>query len=173
MRRCEQCGKRFTPNRSEQRFCGGSCSASWTAKQRGQIGKVSFVCGQCGRVWEDYFGNNRKFCSRECTRLARRTNRPGCEVCGKPVRLMRNKYCSKHCSNLARPRPGIKSLSGLYHRAKKANPLPQPCANCGKIGKHRHHNDYTKPEDVVWLCFKCHGKLHGKRRIRPSTIEIP
>jgi len=55
-------------------------------------------------------------------RKARKKERPRCEVCGKPVRLMRNRYCSKSCSNKARDNPGVTSLSGVYARAQRAYP---------------------------------------------------
>lgn len=36
------------------------------------------------------------------------------------------------------------------------------CAKCGWIGKTQaHHEDYSKPLDVVWLCPPCHRKHHG------------
>ncbi len=43
---------------------------------------------------------------------------------------------------------------------------PSACSLCGAEPEprliHGHHNDYTKPLDVVWCCSVCHGKLHRK-----------
>jgi len=37
------------------------------------------------------------------------------------------------------------------------------CANCGSSASvHAHHDDYSKPLEVTWLCSKCHRILHGK-----------
>lgn len=38
---------------------------------------------------------------------------------------------------------------------------PQPCERCGHaINVQAHHEDYTKPLDVNWLCPPCHGARH-------------
>lgn len=35
---------------------------------------------------------------------------------------------------------------------------PKTCSKCGKVKKlTAHHNDYTKPLEVEWLCYECHG----------------
>ena len=37
----------------------------------------------------------------------------------------------------------------------------QPCERCGTdIGIHAHHEDYSKPLEVVWLCTAHHGERH-------------
>lgn len=37
----------------------------------------------------------------------------------------------------------------------------QPCARCGiELGVEGHHEDYTKPFEVIWLCKKHHGERH-------------
>lgn len=37
-----------------------------------------------------------------------------------------------------------------------------PCADCKKSGStFAHHEDYSKPLDVVWLCRSCHRARHG------------
>lgn len=39
--------------------------------------------------------------------------------------------------------------------------IPQPCSVCGHHKAEAHHHDYSKPLDVIWLCFKHHHELHG------------
>lgn len=36
----------------------------------------------------------------------------------------------------------------------------QPCEVCGKEQAHAHHDDYSKPLDVRWLCTTHHAEWH-------------
>jgi hypothetical protein len=37
-----------------------------------------------------------------------------------------------------------------------------PCTICGAGDHvHAHHKDYAKPLDVIWLCAKCHHRIHA------------
>ena len=41
--------------------------------------------------------------------------------------------------------------------------VPSLCVDCGeKLKLAAHHNDYTTPLDVEWLCYECHGRRHWK-----------
>ncbi len=42
---------------------------------------------------------------------------------------------------------------------------PQPCIKCGKKAQ-AHHEDYSKPLDVMWLCPAHHMEQHRKNRER-------
>lgn len=40
---------------------------------------------------------------------------------------------------------------------------PERCQECkSKDNIHGHHEDYSKPYEVDWLCSRCHGKRHRK-----------
>ena len=38
----------------------------------------------------------------------------------------------------------------------------EPCEVCGEEKVQAHHEDYTKPLDVRWLCFLHHRQAHGQ-----------
>ncbi len=39
--------------------------------------------------------------------------------------------------------------------------IKTPCEFCGDPKVHGHHKDYSRPLDVIWLCAKCHNRLHA------------
>jgi len=56
---------------------------------------------------------------------------------------------------------------------------PNECSCCGVICKpHGHHNNYSKPLDVIWYCNKCHNQYHLFirelwRNLKDTGIENP
>jgi hypothetical protein len=48
-------------------------------------------------------------------------------------------------------------------RAKEKGLITQGCCEvCGNFKSEAHHEDYSKPLEVVWLCRKHHAELHRK-----------
>lgn len=50
----------------------------------------------------------------------------------------------------------------LHAAIKSKKIIKQPCEVCGDIKSQGHHDDYTKPLEVRWLCQKHHKELHRK-----------
>lgn len=40
--------------------------------------------------------------------------------------------------------------------------VKQPCQVCGDPKSQAHHDDYSKPLEVQWLCSKHHGERHRR-----------
>lgn len=53
----------------------------------------------------------------------------------------------------------------LVYQAVQSGELErEPCEECGSTENvQAHHEDYSRPLDVTWLCFSCHQKLHMER----------
>jgi len=69
-------------------------------------------------------------------------------------KLYTKKYQDKHA---------IKRAAHLIlgYEVKKGNITLTPCKKCFNTDDlNAHHEDYTKPLDIVWLCKTCHGKRH-------------
>ena len=49
----------------------------------------------------------------------------------------------------------------------------RPCDVCGRPDSHGHHEDYSNPLDVIWLCPVCHSALHHQNicLIPPISID--
>lgn len=71
--------------------------------------------------------------------------------------------------------PGQTPRARLAHQAvgfaiKSGELRKQPCEVCGVIGV-AHHDDYTKPLDVRWLCARHHRQLHASIK-RATANEV-
>ena len=51
-------------------------------------------------------------------------------------------------------------------------PEGQLCVICKKrLAKHKHHNDYDKPLEVLFVCVKCHWRLHNEKKTQYKHIN--
>ncbi len=58
-------------------------------------------------------------------------------------------------------------MQSIYH-----NPIPQVCSikGCKEIGE-RHHEDYSKPKEIIWLCRKHHKPLYHRNERKCGLDE--
>ena len=116
-----------------------------------------------------------------------------CLNCGRPfqarltdVRKGWGDFCSRRCKNSDTYNPNYKGgqLSNYEYklRAMQKNParfqamqavqtairngslVRQPCFNCGNPISEAHHEDYSKPLEVKWLCRQHHVQQHYAER---------
>ncbi len=72
----------------------------------------------------------------------------------------------KHVARHRAAHPEKRRARELVQTAVRSGFLVKPdkCEECGKEtpsrGLHGHHEDYTKPLEVHWLCRKCHHTTH-------------
>jgi hypothetical protein len=94
-----------------------------------------------------------------------------CSRCGGPQDRQGQRYCRAcHAAYMRENRPAYselspeerakgnaRSMARVYQRRGKI--VPQPCEQCGAPAQ-KHHDDYSRPLDVRWLCRKHHMELH-------------
>lgn len=66
------------------------------------------------------------------------------------------------------------TVYGLVARAvRKGILVKQPCVDCGSPVTVAHHEDYSKPLDVIWLCQKHHLQRHRIGKEMPKQVSVP
>ena len=52
-------------------------------------------------------------------------------------------------------------------------PRRTKCKYCNNLAIEKHHPDYTKPKLIVFVCKKCHTKIHGGGQlVSTSNIKL-
>jgi hypothetical protein len=70
-----------------------------------------------------------------------------------------------YTANYARNNRRARYCNLLVHLALKSGKLiRQPCEVCGAVKTDAHHDDYSQPLAVRWLCRSHHKKHHAKRK---------
>jgi ribosomal protein S27AE len=81
-------------------------------------------------------------------------------------RIARDSYHRRKLAKPARAWPAkpydakTKARRKLQAEVRAGRIVRQPCEACGKPAAHAHHDDYSKPLEVRWLCPLCHAAAH-------------
>jgi len=80
----------------------------------------------------------------------------------------------KKYARIQLPRQVRKEKYGEYENALRDGRLiSNPCEVCGTAKSQGHHEDYSKPLDVVWLCTRHHADRHIHLRNAKTLGQEP
>lgn len=168
---CEHCGASFDPPtcgaaRKRQRFCSRACfGATLTAKASALTERR---CSRCGitkaldEFWPDASkATGRAYWCKDCHLDHRRGD--GREAHQRYLRSESGRASTARNTAKTRSDP-LKNRAHVAVQVAVANGslVAQPCEVCGSTRRvHAHHDDYTKPLDVRWLCPLHHRRHHA------------
>ncbi len=74
----------------------------------------------------------------------------------------RIKYPERQGLYRRKHRGKVHAVSAVFYAVRTGNLIrPDMCSECSRKCKPEgHHDDYSKPLEVIWLCTECHGKRH-------------
>jgi hypothetical protein len=75
-------------------------------------------------------------------------------------------------TSMARYPERAKARQASNNATRDGKLIPMPCAVCGDPMVQGHHEDYSKPLEVTWLCFKHHCEAHGKSSSVRSHVAM-
>jgi len=103
-----------------------------------------------------------------CGKNKKREGQSNCRICH--ATYMRGWRKINPLTESQRKKDNCRSYSGVYlSRGKLAR---QTCEICGSRKSQMHHEDYSKPLKVNWLCRPCHLWYH-KNQGKPKTFHVP
>lgn len=94
-----------------------------------------------------------------------------CNNCGEPYLgyLLASIRCDECKAALTKTPAAIQAQAARYAvktAIRRGELTRQPCEKCGHVHPHRrshaHHEDYSRPLDVVWLCSMHHKQRHAE-----------
>lgn len=154
----------------------------------------TFTCHICGTIFTSHHTGG-KYCSPTCSRMGERKSWNKYSKKNKTARLASSKriYQNNRIAVIKRTSAYSKTEAGkrardiamrnqkiknphkikarwLVHGALETGKLVKsPCEKCGNTKVQAHHDDYSKPLDVRWLCHPCHCKEHGHEPLLESA----
>ena len=141
---CLECGKDFMA--FEKRItCSGNCYNNLKRKEWNLKHSKKINCLYCN----DEFMQQKptqKFCSSICTQ-----------------KYNNEKWYKEHGTerySINKDNKDYKDKAKAQYHANMAIKKSKACLFCGNEKVDMHHNDYTKPLEVIFVCRSCHNKIH-------------
>ena len=70
-------------------------------------------------------------------------------------------------------REKINAQASLNRYIRRGYITRLPCQICGDLKSQGHHEDYSRPLDVIWLCRKHHSEIHRKFNTLRQRLGLP
>lgn len=147
---CTTCKNAFTPSdasRKRRRFQCTPCASDYSRERaaREKAGAPTTGIGKVGFWWTG-------------TGVTSRGDRSLTDK----MRAAKRKYESENRKH----NPGYKfrylARARLNRAVKDGRLIREPCRECGDPMSEGHHEDYSRPLSVIWLCRKHHRELHKR-----------
>lgn len=121
------------------------------------------TCVRCrGTFWTDEMALNGKQKPTYCRVCKNQIVREYVETNPDWNRRRSQRYYTRHKTEIiARVSSRSPDKTKAYRVVHNAKLLKQPCEVCGNPNSIAHHDDYSKPLEVRWLCHTCHNRLHS------------
>jgi len=117
--------------------------------------RKTIICLNCK---EKRFHHAKQLCD-TCYEKAFKRKKELCHICNK-IKELHTKHLCKNCyKNLLNKTIAQKIKNKARRKAfNNLKNSPLACERCKKLTKKlsRHHPDYSKPLEIMWLCKKCH-----------------
>jgi len=73
------------------------------------------------------------------------------------------KYLKKYWKTYVQDSVKILARNRVNSAVKSGKLEKMPCIICGSVKSEKHHPNYLKPLDIIWLCKKHHSEEHQKK----------
>lgn len=121
------------------------------------------ACRYCNAEEYEYYVSDARAC-KPCIRTRARENREKrIEKYRAYDRERGNRQTLEDLQRYRQENPEKYRARSAVSNALRGGRLTKPdyCSSCGaKAVLHGHHDDYSRPLDVVWLCTLCHKARH-------------
>lgn len=143
----------------DEKTCNRCCRALPIAsfsKDRSRIDGRTYACRECENArHQAYHGGERR------PREPRQSRQPGMVRFKKPVLISPTQSTKKwRAANNEKVRAQRKVRRLILRNEMER----QPCERCGGPKAQAHHDDYSRPLEVMWLCPRHHRERHRELR---------
>lgn len=113
-----------------------------------------------------------RFCSLSCANKDPNRNKPDQKGENNPNwkgGIAKDNYRYKKLQIVRYPKR-VYARKRVNEAIKAGTLLREPCRECGTTQDIQgHHEDYSKPLDVIWLCRSCHRELHERQDLKKAA----
>ena len=126
-----------------------------------------FNCNQCGKNAlgraDQVESGRRKYCSISCANRARmllsKRDQSGNNNPNWKGGISKDNYHYKKLQKKRYPER-VEARQKVSNALRSGRIKRQPCENCGRKAQ-AHHNEYSRPLEIRWLCVQCHKNEHN------------